>query len=184
MSAEDESGYVLDADFELLRDEGAEAGGVENASHADDTLAREVAELVGGLCHGVERVGDDDQDAVRRVLHNLADYVAHDFVVGVEQVVAAHAGLAGDSGGDDDDVGVGGVGVVVGAEDGGIALLDGHGFEQVESFALGNAFDDIDEDDIGQFFGGDPVSGGCAYVSGTYDGDFIAHEVSFPRQKR
>ncbi len=149
VSAEDEGGYVLDADFEFLGDEGAEARGVEHAGHADDALARESAHLVSRLRHGVERVGDDDQDAVRRVVHDLADHVVHDLVVGVEQIVAAHAGLAGNSGGDDDDVGVGGVGVVVGAENCGIALLDRHGFKQVETFALRDAFDDVDEDDIG-----------------------------------
>jgi hypothetical protein len=78
------------------------------------------------------------------VVHDFADYVVHDFVIGIEQVVAAHAGLAGNSGGYDDNVGVGGVGVVVCAEDVGVALLDWHGFEQVESFALRDAFDDVD----------------------------------------
>ena len=38
-------------------------------------------------------------------------------VVRVQQVVAAHARLARDAGGDDDDVGLGGFGVVVGADD-------------------------------------------------------------------
>ena len=44
---------------------------------------------------------------------DLADHVLHDLVVGVEQVVAAHAGLARNAGGDDDDVGIRCVGVVV-----------------------------------------------------------------------
>ena len=70
-----------------------------------------------GLRHGVERVGDDDEDAVRRMLHHLADYVAHDFEVGVQKVIAAHSRLAWNSRGDDDNVGLGCVGVVVGAED-------------------------------------------------------------------
>src|SRR5450755_2740799 len=183
VSAEDEGVDVLDADFEFLRDEGAEAGGVEDSGHADHAFARESADFVGGLRHGVERVRHDDQDAVRRAVYDFADHVAHDFVVGVEKVVAAHAGLAGDSGSDDDDVGVGRVGVVVGAEDGGVALLDGHGFEQVETFALGDPFHDVDEDDIGEFFRGDPMGGGGAYVSGTYDGDFIAHMKSFPTER-
>ena len=70
-------------------------------------------------------------------------------MVGVQQVIAAHAGLAWNSGGDDNDVGVGGIGVVVRAEDVGVALLDGHRFEQVEGFALRHAFDDVDEDHVG-----------------------------------
>ncbi len=99
------------------------------------------------------------------MLNDFAHHIFHDLVVGVEQVVAAHAGFAGNAGGNDDNIGIGCVGVVVGAEDVGIALLDGHGFEQIEAFALGNAFDDVDENDIGQLFGGDPVSGGGAYVA-------------------
>ena len=51
--------------------------------------------------------------------------------------------------------------------------------KQVETLALRDAFDDVDEDDIAQLFGGDPVSGGGAYVSRTNNGDFIAHESPF-----
>src|SRR5205085_5565278 len=94
MSAEHECRDVLHADLQLLRNEGAEAGGVEHSGHADDALAGESAELVGGLRHGVKRVRDDDEDAVRRMLHHLAYDSLHDSVVSVEQIVAAHAGLA------------------------------------------------------------------------------------------
>ncbi len=81
-------------------------------------------------------------------MHDLADYVVHNFVVGIQKVIAAHAGLARNSGGDDDDVGVGGVGVVVRADNIGIALLDRHGLEQVETFSLRNALHDVDKDYI------------------------------------
>src|SRR5713226_6080514 len=144
VSTEDEGGYVLDADFEFLRDKRSEAGGVEPAVDADDAFAREAAHLVGGLRHGVERIGDDDEDAVRRVVHDLADYVVHNFVVGIQKVVAAHAGLARNSGGDDDNIGVSGVGIVVRADNIGIALLDRHSLEQIETFSLGDALHDVD----------------------------------------
>src|SRR5258708_22674708 len=158
VSAENAGANVLDTDFEFLGDKSAEAGGGQYAGHPDDALARESAHLVGGLCHGVERIGDDDEDAVRRVVHDLADYVVHDFVVSIQKIVAAHAGLARNSSGDDDDVGVGGVGVVVRADDVGIALLDRHGFEQVETLSLRDAFHDVAEHDVAQFFGADPLS--------------------------
>src|SRR5229473_7715478 len=145
VSTEDEGGYVLDADFEFHGDKSAEAGGVEHARHADDALTRKAAHLIGGLRHGVERIGDDDEDAVRRVVHDLADYVVHNFVVGIQKVVAAHAGLARNSGGDDDNVGASGVGVVVCADNIGIALLDRHGLVRVETFSLGDALHDVDE---------------------------------------
>ena len=117
------------------------------------------------LGHGVERIGDDDEDRVRRDRRNLVHHVRHDLVVGVQQVVAAHAGLARDAGGDDDDVGVRGLGVVVRADDVHVALLDRHGFEQVERLALRDAFRDIDQDDVRQFLRGDPVGGGRAYIA-------------------
>jgi hypothetical protein len=117
VAAEDEGGDVFDADVQLFGDEGAEAGGIEDAGHADDALAVEAGLLVGGLGHGVERIGDDDQDRLRRLRDDLGDHVGHDLVVGVQQVVAAHSGLARNAGGDDDDVGVGRGGVVVGADD-------------------------------------------------------------------
>jgi hypothetical protein len=60
MAAEDERRYVLHAHLQFLSNEGAEAGGIEHARHADDALTRESAEFEGGLRHGVERVGDDN----------------------------------------------------------------------------------------------------------------------------
>ena len=176
VAAEDECRNVFDADFEFIGNEGAEAGGIEHSGHADHALARKSAELVGGLGHGVQRIRDNDQNAVGRMLNGFADYGFHDVVVRVEKIVAAHAGLARDAGSDDYDVGVGGVFVVVRSGDVGVALLDGHGFEQIEAFALRHAFDDVDKDDVGKFFGGDPVSGGGAYVAGADDGYFLAHE--------
>ncbi len=92
------------------------------------------------------------------------------------EIVAAHPGLARNAGGDHDDVRVRRVFVVIGAGDVGIALLDGHGFEQIQTFALRHAFDDVDQNDIRQFFGRDPVGSGRSYVAGTYDGHFLSHE--------
>ena len=94
----------------------------------------------------------------------------------MQQVVAAHAGLARNAGSDDHDVGVGGGGVVVRADDVHIALLDRHGFEQVERFALGHAFDNIDQHHVGQFLGGNPVCGRGADVAGADNGYFLTHD--------
>ena len=109
-------------------------------------------------------------------MHDLADHIVHDLVIGIQEVIAAHAGLARHSSGDDDDVRIGCVRVVVGAEDRRVALLNRHGLQQVETFSLGNSFDDVDQDDIGQLFRGDPMSGSGADVSRSYYRYFIAHE--------
>src|ERR1035438_1217233 len=175
--SENECVHVLDADLEFLRDKSAETRRVEHSGHPNHTLAWEPADLISGLRHGIKRIRHDNQNAVRRVVYDLADNVAHDLVVGVKKIIAAHTRLAGDSGGDDDDVSISGVGIVVRAKDSGIAFLDRHGLEQVETFALRDAFYDVDQHDVCEFFGGDPVGGSRTHVSGAYDGDFIAHEV-------
>src|SRR5208337_5562052 len=120
VATKDEGGHVLHAHFQFVGDEGAEAGGIEHPRHADDALARKSAELVGRLGHGVQRIRNDNQDAIRRVLHHLADYGLHDAVVRVDKIVAAHSGIAWNAGGDDDDVRNRGVFVIVGAGDIGV----------------------------------------------------------------
>ena len=80
----------------------------------------------------------------------LLDDAAHDARVLGQQVVAAHARLAGEAGGDDDDVRAGGVGVVIGAGDAHVVADDRRRLGQVERFALRQALDDIDQHDVGQ----------------------------------
>ena len=117
VAAHDDAGHVLHRDVEFLRDEGAEAGAIQHAGHADDAVLAELGDPEGGLRHGVERIGDDDDDAVGRVLGNLLGGGPDDFVVGHQQIVAAHAGLAGKPGGDDGDIGIRGGLVIVRAGD-------------------------------------------------------------------
>ena len=86
---------------------------VEHAGHADHHVVRQAGEFAQRPDHGVERVGDADDEGVRGVrLDALADRL-HDLQIDAEQVVAAHARLARHAGGDDADVGAGDVGIVV-----------------------------------------------------------------------
>ncbi len=178
VAAEHKRRHILDADVQFFRDEGAEAGRVEHAGHADDALAIEARLPERGLRHGVQRIGDDDQNALGRLRHNLRDHVRHDLEVGVQQVVAAHARLARNAGGDDDDVRVSGGRVVVRAGDMHIALFNGHGFEQIERFALRHAFDNINQHHVGQFFGRNPVCCRGAHVAGADNAYFFPHLFS------
>ena len=86
------------------------------------------------------------------MLDDFADDVLHDLVVGVQQIVAAHAWLARDPSGDNDDVGIGRCGVVVGSEYVRVTLFDWHCLKQVETLALRNTFDDVNQNDVSQFF--------------------------------
>ena len=67
-------------------------------------------------------VGDDEDVGLGGVLSGGLDEVADDGGIGVEQVVTGHAGLAGDTSGDEDDLGaLEGLGEAGG---GGIVTLD------------------------------------------------------------
>ena len=181
MPAQHKGSHVFHADLQLFRNEGPEARGIEHAGHADNSGTVEFADLICRLGHGVQRIGDHDKNAIGRRGDAFADHILHDLVVGVEQVVAAHPRLAREAGSDHHNVGVCSVGVIIGATHCRIALFDGHGLQQIEAFALRHAFDNIDEHNIGQFFAGDPVSGGSADIAGAHNGDFLAHVVSLER---
>ena len=75
-------------------------------------LAGKAGDFLHQTDHRIERVGDDDDEGVGRVLLDaLADRV-DDLGVDADQVVTAHAGLARHAGGHDHDVGAGDVLVV------------------------------------------------------------------------
>ena len=83
-------------------------------------------------------------------LDALADRLHH-LEVDAEQIVAAHARLAGDAGGDDDDVGAGDVGIIVGALELRVEAFDRAALREIERLALRHALDDVEQDDVAQF---------------------------------
>ena len=159
VSAQHKRGHVFHRNIQFARDKGAEARRVQNAGHADHAIAREATLLVRRLRHRIQRIRNDDQNAVRRILNRLADHVAHDLVIGVEQVVATHPRLARDAGRNHHNVRVCRIGVIVCAEDVGVAFLNRHRLQQIETFALWDALNDVDENYVGVLFRRQPV--GC-----------------------
>jgi hypothetical protein len=83
MSAEDECEDVAHGDLELFGYERAVAGRVEDAGHAHYPLARETTRLHRHVAHRVERVRDDDEDRLRRVLYDLFGNTSHDALIGL-----------------------------------------------------------------------------------------------------
>ena len=77
----------------------------------------------------------------------------HHLEVDADQVVAAHARLARDTGGDDDHVGAGDVGIIVRPGDPGVEALDRAALRNVERLALRHAFDHVEQDDVAKLFG-------------------------------
>ena len=152
MAAEHEGGDVLDRNPELLGEEVAKAGAVQDAGHAHDTLRREPAGLAHDPYHDVERVGDRDHESLRAVLlDRLADRL-DDAGIDPDQIVAAHPWLARNAGGDDHDIGARDVGIIVGAHDGRVISLDRRALDDVERLTLRHALDDIDEKDVAELF--------------------------------
>ena len=125
VAAQHEGRDVLDRDAQLLGQEVAEA----RASRARPPCRPPAAggrpeTLLHRPDHGVERVGDDDDEGVGRVLLDVLADRLHDAGVDADQVVAAHAGLARHAGGDDHHVGARDGRVVARAGDRGVEALD------------------------------------------------------------
>ena len=161
-------------------EEGGEARAVEHARHADDPVVRQAREFAQRPDHRVERVGDADHEGVGGVLLDaLADRLHH-LEVDAEKVVAAHPRLARHAGGDDDHVGAGDVGIIVGAGDLRVEALDRAALADVERLALRNALGDVEQDDVAHFPLRGEVSEGSADHSGADQRDLLpSHEAAF-----
>ena len=81
-----------------------EAGAVESTAHADDAVLGQVGGLVDKVGHGVHGVGHAEDDCVGRVLEHVVGYRLNDAGVYADKFLAGHAGLAGNTRGDDNDV--------------------------------------------------------------------------------
>ena len=75
----------------------------------------------------------------------------HHAEVDAEQVVAAHAGLARHTGGNDDHIGAGNIGDVIGALDVGVETFDRAALRDVERLALRQSLCDVIEHDVAHF---------------------------------
>jgi hypothetical protein len=98
-----------------------------------------------------------DHEGVRRVLLDAVADRRHDLEVDAQEVVAAHAGLARHAGGDDHHVRALDVRIVLGAAVLGVEPVNGRGLGDVETFALGDAFGDVEEHHVPQFLQADEV---------------------------
>src|SRR5712671_4363390 len=98
------------------------------------------------------------------MLHHLLGDRLHDLVVDVEQVVAAHARLAGHAGCDDHDVRVGALCVVAGADHTRVRTPHRTRFEHVERDAFRLLVGDVDDNDVGELLVGHAPSHGGADI--------------------
>jgi hypothetical protein len=111
-------------------------------------------------------------DRITRAGDDLLDDAADDLGVLEEQIVPGHPGLAREARGDHDDVGVGGLVVAVGADEGRVVSMNGTGLRQIERLALRDALDHGDQHDVAQFLLDCILGDGGADVAGAHYRDF------------
>ncbi len=128
--------------------------------------------------HGVERIGDADDESVRRVFLDAGADLLHDLEVDAEKIVAAHARLARHAGGDDAHRRALDRLIGIGAGKAGVETLDRRRLDEIERLALRNAFGDVEHDDIAQLFQTDEKRQGAADLTRAYQCDLASRHLT------
>ena len=91
--------------------------------------------------------------ALGRMLGDAFRDRLHDLDVGGDQIIAAHAWLARNTGRNHDDIGIGGVGVIRCPGDSGIKALDRRALCQIEHLAFDDVllFGNVENNDVAKF---------------------------------
>ena len=121
---------------------------VEHGAGADDMALGQAGHLDGSIGQNINRVGDDEQNAVEAGLLNLGDNGLKDVYVLVDQVQAGLTGLLGSTGGDDDHGGVGDIGIIAGVDL--HRLGKRHAVRDIQGLTLGTVLVHVDEDHLGE----------------------------------
>ncbi len=172
VTAEHHGVDVAGRDVEFFGDEPAETGAVENAGHAHDFVLGETGLGGNEVGHDVERIAHDDDNGVGGVLLDVFSHAADDLGVLGEKVIAAHAGLTGQSAGDDNDIGTFVVGRIVRAFDEAVEAFNTGRLHQVEGLALRHAFNDVVQNDVAEILFNQALRGGRAYETRTNNCNF------------
>lgn len=123
-----------------------QTAGVEHGTGADDMALGQAGHLDGGIGQNINRVGDDEQNAVEAGLLNLGDNGLKDVDVLVDQVQAGLAGLLGSTSGDDDHSGIGDIGIIASVDL--HRLGKRHAVRDIQGLALGAVLVHVDEDHL------------------------------------
>ena len=182
MTAEHERVHVFHANLALHRDERAHACGIQDASHPEHTVFREAADFECRLGHGIEGIRHHDDDALWRMLNDLFNDGLYYVVVGFQQVVAAHPGLARKARGNHDDVASCRCGIIAvrrgNAGGARIRSRNRTGLHHVQRFAGRRAIQNVRQHYVGQLHIDDALRRGRAHESAAYDGYFFSDHAS------
>lgn len=145
-------------------------------------MGRKAGELLQRPDHGVERVGDADDESFRRIFLDARAHLFHHLQVDAQEIVAAHARLARHACGDDDDVCAFNGGVIVRASELRIETIDRRRFGDIQPLALRGAFRNVEKDDVTEFLQTGQVSERTADHAGADEGNLVAcHDCFFPQ---
>ena len=182
VTAHHEGLHVFDRHAQFVGHEASETGRVKHASHTDDLVGRETGLLLHVVDHGVQRVGDHDDECIRSVfLDGFGNGLDHAAVL-VQEVVTAHARHTRETGGHDHDVC---------ALDGGVVgrTLKIHGrvddraaFHDIESLALRHALSlrNIDKDHVAKILLGEHESHCTTDLTSTNECNLLSsHDLTF-----
>jgi hypothetical protein len=123
---------------------------VQRPAHPDNAVFGQTQRLERQVRHGVHGVGNDDDNGLGRVFEKLRGDALDDSRVDADEFFAGHAGFARQPRRNDDDLGTGRFGVVVGrAGNFGVKIEQRCRLGNVESFAFRQAFLDVKQDDFG-----------------------------------
>ena len=125
-----------------------QTAGVEHGAGTDDVALGQAGHLDSGVGQNINRVGDDEQNAVEARLLNLGNNGLKDVDVLVNQVQAGLTGLLGSTGGDDDHGGVGDIGIIASVDL--HRLGKRHAVRDIQGLALGAVLVHVDEDHLGE----------------------------------
>ena len=174
MAAKNKGGDILDRNLELFSEKIAETGRIQNARHADDAGRRQAGRLLQHTDHDVERIGDADHKGIWAVVADAGANLLHDLGVDANQVVAAHAGLAGDTGGDDDNIAAGKRPIAVRAFDDGVEPLDRACLRDIERLALRDALGNVEKGDVTKLLEAGEERQGASDIAGADERNLFA----------
>jgi hypothetical protein len=127
-----------------------------------------------GPHHGVERIGDADDEGFRGVLLDAGADLLHHLQIDAQQIVTAHAGLARHAGSDDADLGAVNRLIGIGAGVVGVKTVDRRGLGDVEGLALGHALGDVEHHDVAQLLQPNEMGERAADLTGANQSNLVA----------
>src|SRR5206468_1778923 len=146
----------------------------------DHTVPGKPAGMEGNMAHGVQRVADSDNDAVRRVRYGASGNVPHDLGIRSQKIIPAHPGFPRNARGNDDDIRAGRVLIVVGPDNVAVIAFDGTRLEHIQRLSLRDTLEDVDHYHVRQLAIYQPLSQCRSHISGSYDGHLLSHRP-YPR---